>query len=81
MSHSNSSLAGRIYNSMKHWFESRIQECVRCTGCDSAVFPFTPFCPKCGQGNPTQVSTSAAVCLVLGSTLLAIALSILTTNF
>jgi hypothetical protein len=58
-----------------------MQESVHCTSCDSVIVPFASYCPKCGQANPTQVSTSAAVCLVLGFVFLAFALAVLTTVF
>jgi hypothetical protein len=79
MTHTSFNIVVRIRASVWHWFKDRMQECVRCTGCDSAVFPFVSYCPKCGQANPTQVSTSAAVCLVLAFSGLAIVAAILTT--
>jgi hypothetical protein len=81
MTHTSFNLVVRLRASVWHWFKERIQECVRCTGCDGAVFPFVSYCPTCGQANPTQVSTSAAICLVLGFLVLAIAAAILTTMF
>jgi hypothetical protein len=74
-------LAGYVRDSIAHWFQNRMQECVRCTGCESTVFPFASSCPKCGQPNPAQVSMSAVVCLVLGFMFLAVVLSVLMTLF
>jgi hypothetical protein len=81
MTHSSPRLQDRIRNSLEHWVQNRMQECVHCTGCDSVIFPLASYCPKCGQANPTQVSTSAVVCLVLGFVFLASTLAILTTIF
>jgi hypothetical protein len=81
MTHTGFSLVVRVRDSVGHWFQDRKQECVHCTGCDSVVFPFFSYCPKCGQASPTRVSTSAAICLVLGVSVLAISAAILTTIF
>ena len=81
MAHVSSGIPGRIRSSIVHWFQSRIQECVRCSGCDGATLPFVTYCPKFGQANPTQVSISAAVVLVLGFMFLAVTLSVLVSIF
>jgi hypothetical protein len=81
MAHIGSKLAGHVRDSIALWFDRRMQECVRCTGCESSVFPFASTCPKCGQPNPTQVSTSAVVCLVFGFVFLAVVLYVLASLF
>jgi hypothetical protein len=51
---------------------SRLQECVHCRECESAVEPFASHCPRCGQANPAKVSASAAVYPALGGILVAL---------
>jgi len=75
MTHSSSALTGHIRDTIKQWFHNRMQECVRCCECQSAVSPWDSHCPRCGQQNPARVSPSAAVYLVLGFALLALILS------
>jgi uncharacterized OB-fold protein len=80
-SHSRSGLPDRIRSSVRHWFQDRLQESIHCAGCDSVIFPFVSYCPKCGQANPTTVSVSVAVYLVIAFVFLAIILSFLTIVF
>lgn len=66
MTHSSCELAGRIRSSITRWFHCRMQECVRCCSCGNAVTPWDSCCPSCGQADPSRVSSSVGVYLVLG---------------
>jgi hypothetical protein len=66
----------RIRSSIAQWIRSRMQECIRCSGCENVVFPFVAYCSKCGQANPTKISISTAVFLVVGFLLIMLMLSL-----
>jgi hypothetical protein len=70
MTHSSFDIAGRILSSLKRWFHSRTQECIRCSECENAVTPWASHCPTCGQANPARVSASAGIYLAVGFVLL-----------
>ena len=63
MSTADTSLTNRVRESVKRWFQNRLQECVRCFECHGAVSPWDTNCPTCGQGNPARVSASAGIYL------------------
>ena len=74
MTHSSYEITGRILSALKHWFHSRMRECVRCIQCENAVTPWASHCPTCGQKNPARVSGSAGIYLAIGSGLLTLGL-------
>jgi hypothetical protein len=75
MTHLGSELAGRVRGSIKQWFHSRMHECVHCCQCGGAVTPLDSCCQVCGQKDPSRLTASAAMYLVLGFVLLTIVLS------
>ena len=81
MSRSNSGWSSRFRNTVGHWFQSRMQECIHCRACESTIPPFVTYCPKCGQVNPTRVANSAVIYLVIGFVYLAFTLSALVAVF
>src|SRR5262245_10396666 len=66
MSHSYQDALVRFVSSMKHWFQSRTQECIRCSACEDAISPWASHCPTCGQVNPARVSATAGIYLAIG---------------
>jgi hypothetical protein len=74
MTGASSKLADRIRSSI---VASRMQECVRCCECGNAITPWETCCPSCGQADPSRMSSSVGVYLVLGFLFLASAISAL----
>ena len=81
MNHPIAGIPSRVRSSIEQWLESRKQECIHCHGCGSEIAPFDSHCPKCGQGNPAKVSTSAGVYLAAGIAILTLMLSFLARAF
>jgi hypothetical protein len=66
-----------VRDSIRQWFNNRVQECFHCSQCDARVTPFATHCPNCGQTNPAKVSTSAVVGMIIGFVVVTLLLSFL----
>jgi hypothetical protein len=75
MTHFDQFATGRFVRSMKHWFQSRLQECTRCSACENAITPWASHCPTCGQASPARVSATAGIYLAFGFVFLTLTVS------
>lgn len=58
-----------------HSIHHHAEKCFHCCECEKAVSPWDPYCPHCGQADPSRVSKTAVVYLVIGFVLVALVLS------
>jgi hypothetical protein len=74
MRHYAAKIASRGWAHSKRWCRDRLQECITCRQCGTAVRFWDECCGHCGCGQPAKVATSAVVAVGAVCALLFIAL-------